>query len=125
MTAKSQRGFTLVEVLVSVVILAIGSLMLAGGSLFVTRELVRTRGQTAAQAMAQAKNDELRSLAASTNPACTSSNFVSGSASAYNGVTMSWSVTGTGIQRTVAVISSYKLGRNKTHTDTLTSFVSC
>jgi prepilin-type N-terminal cleavage/methylation domain-containing protein len=125
MTVKNRDGFTLVEVLVSVVILAIGSLMLASGSLFVTRELVRTRGQTAAQAMAQAKSDELRALAASTNPACASASFIGGSAAATNGVTMSWSITGSGSQRTVAVISSYKLGRNKTHTDTLTSFVPC
>ena len=41
--AQDDRGFSLVEVLVAVVILSIGTLMLAGGSLFVTRDLVRRR----------------------------------------------------------------------------------
>jgi prepilin-type N-terminal cleavage/methylation domain-containing protein len=122
----SRAGFTLVEVLVAVVILAIGSLMLAAGALFTTRELVRTRGQTAAGAVAQAKVDELRTLAASTTPPCTSVSFASsGSSTVAGGITMSWVVSPSGGQRTIRVITNYKLGRGKTRTDTLTTLVGC
>jgi prepilin-type N-terminal cleavage/methylation domain-containing protein len=126
MKSNNRGGFSLVEVLVAIVVLAIGSLMLAGGSLFVTRELVRTKGQTSAQATAQSKSDELRSWAASTSPNCTSSNFASsGSPTVVGPVTMTWTVSTGGSQRTVRVFTSYKLGRNRTKTDTLTSFVGC
>jgi prepilin-type N-terminal cleavage/methylation domain-containing protein len=126
MKAVGRGGFTLIEVLISIVVLAIGSLMLAAGSLFVTRELVRTRGQTAAGAVAQSKADELRAFAASTTPACTSPNFSgSGSSTVVSGVTLSWTVSPSGGQRTVRVITSYKLGRGRTRTDTLTTFVGC
>jgi prepilin-type N-terminal cleavage/methylation domain-containing protein len=123
---RDRDGFTLVEVIVAIVILAIGSLMLAGGSLFVTRELVRTKGQTSAQALAQSKSDELRAWAASTSPMCGNSNFVSSSTSTVSGpITLSWTVQTSGSQRTVRVFTTYKLGRNRTKTDTLTSFVAC
>ena len=126
MKTATRAGFSLVEVLVAIVVLAIGTLMLAGGSLFVTRELVRTKGQTSAQALAQSKSDELRGWAAATSPNCTSSSFASSSSSSVvNGITMSWTVSTAGSQRTVQVMTNYKLGRNRTRTDTLTSFVGC
>ena len=123
---RDDRGFSLVEVLVSVVILSIGTLMLAGGSLFVTRDLVRARGQTDAAALAQSKADELRALAASTASVCTATGFASSSsASTVGKLTLSWVVPTSGSQRVVRVITSYKVGRNRTHTDTLATAVPC
>ena len=75
MTVRSERGFTLVELLVAIVVLATGVLALAGGSLFVTRDLYRSRMATLAGGQAQAKADELLTYATATSPRCTSTSF--------------------------------------------------
>ena len=124
--ARDDHGFSLVEVLVAVVILSIGTLMLAGGSLFVTRDLVVARGRTAAAAIAQSKADELRALAASTSTPCTATGFASSSsASTVGKVTLSWVVPTSGSQRVVRVITSFKAGRSRTQADTLYTSIPC
>ena len=126
MRLGDRGGFSLIEVLVAITLLATGLLVLAGGSLGVTRDLVRARKSTAAAALANAKLDQLRNAAASTNPACTSSQFASsGSAVVANGVSMTWSVSTSGVLRTVQVISTYSLPRGRTAVDTLTGLVGC
>jgi prepilin-type N-terminal cleavage/methylation domain-containing protein len=126
MNVQKERGFTLVEVIVAVVILTIGTLIVAGGSVAITRDLVLSRGNTAAVSLAGAKAEELRAAAASTNPACTAAAFASSVyATTASGVTLTWVVPTSGIQRTIQVISSYGLARGRTHTDTLTSYVAC
>jgi prepilin-type N-terminal cleavage/methylation domain-containing protein len=123
---KQNGGFTLIELLVAIVVLSIGTLMIAGGSLSITRDLVRSRMSTAALGQAAAKVEELRAAAASTSPGCTAAAFASSSyATTASGVTLSWVVPTSGSQRTVLVISQYGYGRNRTHTDTLTSYVAC
>src|SRR6185312_11345125 len=69
---RSTRGFSLVEVLVSIVVMSTGVLLLAGGSIFITRNLAQARLNTVAGAMVQAKADELRAVAAVGAPACLS-----------------------------------------------------
>lgn len=126
MNIRSERGFSLVEMLVAVTVLSIGMLMLAGGSLFVTRDLVRSRQATVATAMAQARLDDLRARAASTSPACTSSQFASSTAATVgNGVSLSWVVPTTGPTRTVRVIAAYRLAAGRAHTDTLSGVIAC
>jgi hypothetical protein len=112
--------------LVAVVVLALGTLMIAGGSLFVTRDLVRTRSGTAALGLASSKAEELRATAASTHPSCTAAAFASSaSPTIINGVTLSWEVPTSGPQRTILVISRYQYGRGMSHTDTLTTYIGC
>jgi prepilin-type N-terminal cleavage/methylation domain-containing protein len=124
--AKGTRGFTIIELLVAVVVLSLGTLLIAGGSLFITRDLVRTRMGTAALGQAASKAEELRATAASTSPGCTAAAFTSSSsATTTAGVTLSWVVPNSGAQRTILVITSYGYGRGKTHTDTLSSYVQC
>jgi len=126
MNGKSQAGFTLVEVIVSVVILSIGTLVLASGSLFATRDLTRSRLQSVAGSMAQAKLDELRTRAASTSPACTAAAFTnSPSAVIANGVTMTWEVPASGANRTLRVITSYSYGAGRIKADTVAGSVAC
>lgn len=125
MTRRPDEGFSLIEVLVAVVILSIGTLMLAGGSVFVTRDLVRSRQSTAAASMAQAKLDELRARAASVS-GCGSSQFTSSTSTVtYSGVSMRWIVPTSGANRTVQVITSYSLGRGRTKADTLAVNIAC
>lgn len=126
MSRRRQEGFSIVEVLVAVVILSIGMLVLAGGSLFVTRDLVRSRQGSVAAAMAQARLDDLKVRAMSTTPMCLSPLFTSSTAPATtNGVTIQWTVPTSGSSRTIRVITSYQLGRGRVRTDTLAGQVAC
>lgn len=123
----SEQGLTIVEILVAVVILATGLLMLAGGSMVVTRDLTRSGLETVATARAAAKLDELRTLAASTSPACGSANFTSStSATTIDKISFTWTITPSfGAQRTVRVITSYALPGNRARTDTLQALIGC
>lgn len=126
MTIRSERGFSLVELLVAIVVLATGVLAMAGGSLIVTRDLHRSRMTTLAGSRAVGKIDELASYATATSPTCTSANFTSSaSAQTANGVTMSWVVSNAGPLRTIRVITSYPLAAGRSKTDTLTASVTC
>jgi type II secretory pathway pseudopilin PulG len=88
---------TIVETLVAIVILAIGLLMLAGGSLVVTRNLTSSRLDMVANARAEAQLDELRAIAASTVPRCTSVDFATSAAPLTAGaITWSWRVEAAG-----------------------------
>jgi prepilin-type N-terminal cleavage/methylation domain-containing protein len=126
MTDRGEGGFTLVEVLVAVAVLSIGSLVLAGGLLFVTRDLTRSRLQSVASNMAQAKLDELRTRAMATSPYCLAGGFSSSAAAVTaNRVTMSWVVPTSGASRTIRVITSYRLAAGRARADTLAGSVSC
>jgi len=124
---RSERGLTVVEILVALVILGIGLLVLAGGSLVVTRDLTRSGLATVANGRAQAKLDELMATAASTSPRCSAASFASSaSATTLNKVTLTWTITpNAGAQRTVRVITSYQLPGNRSHTDTLRALIGC
>jgi prepilin-type N-terminal cleavage/methylation domain-containing protein len=123
----AERGFTLVEILVAIVVLGIGLLVLAGGSVAVTQSLTGSGLASVASARAQGKLDELRSIAASTNPWCGSANFAGSAApQTFGKLTLSWTINpSSGAERIVRVITSYSLPAGKTRTDTLRGIVGC
>lgn len=122
----NEKGLALVELIVAIVILAVGMMMLAGGSLFVTRDLTRSRLATRAASIAQARLDLLRTFAASTSPACSASGFASSSSpTVASGVTLTWVVPVSGASREVRVITSISIGRGRTVVDTLVGNVAC
>lgn len=121
-----ERGFSLVEVLVALVILAAGVLALAGGSMVVTRDLVRSRQTTRASAALVAKLDALRALAAATVPACQAPGFASSStAETDEGVTLTWTVPASGTARTVGVVARYTVAAGRIRSDTLYGVIPC
>jgi prepilin-type N-terminal cleavage/methylation domain-containing protein len=123
---SDRRGFTLVEVLVAVVILAIGMMALAASTGAITRTLFVGRKATQAAQVANLAMDRLRAASSSTSPGCTSVNFASSaSASTQQGVTLTWVVPASGLLRTVRVMVNYPIGRGLTKTDTLASSVAC
>ncbi len=124
---QSERGLTLIEILVAIVILGIGLLVLAGGSVAVTQNLTGSGLSSVASARAQAKLDELRTIGASTNPWCGSANFTgSVAAQTFGKITLSWTITpNAGAERVVRVITSYTLPGGRTRTDTLRGIVGC
>jgi len=123
----SERGLTLVEILVAIVILGIGLLILAGGSVAVTQNLTGSGLASVASARAQGKLDELRSIGASTNPWCGSANFAGSAApQTFGKITLSWTINpSSGAERIVRVITSYQLPGGRTRTDTLRGIVGC
>ncbi len=126
MKAPRTRGFTLVEVLVSITILALGVLAVAAGAIYTTRNLSRSRLATVAAAQGASKLDELLSYARATSPPCTAANFASSvTPVTTRGVTLSWTVPTTGLLRTIQIRAQYRLARTGLRTDTLTARIAC
>lgn len=122
----NRRGFSLVEVMVAVTLLAVGVLLLAGGSLSVTRDLVDSRMTTVATGLAQSRLDDLRMWAAAQAPRCSSPRFSSSPAPlTQQGVSMSWEVPASGMVRTVVVITTFDRPGGGTETDSLLGVIQC
>lgn len=125
-TRPAPRGFAIVELLVSIVILAVGILAVAGGSMYATRHMQRSQMSTRASSLATAKLEELVSYAYATEPECTSNQFASStSAVATSNVSLTWNVPVSGSVRLVRVFASYKLSKGIAKIDTLTAKVPC
>jgi len=96
------------------------------GSLFVTRDLVRSRQATVAGALAQARLDDLRTAASSTATPCVSSRFTSSTTpDTVRGVEIQWVVPTSGIQRTVQVMTRYTIGAGRARADTVRGGITC
>jgi type II secretion system protein I len=100
-------GFTLIEVLLALVVLAIGILALTGSSSLVTRMIGRGKMETLAALAASTRIEALRATAAATVPRCTSPEFASGGPDIENGLSQSWTVSGSGQLRRVRVTVTY------------------
>jgi len=120
----SDSGFTLVEVLVAIVILAVGVIALAGSTAMVTRMIGRGKVETRVAQRASQRLEALRLSAASTTPRCTAGTFVSGGPVTSNGLTESWTVPAAGKVRSVQVTVTYRTARGP-RTATLQTRIEC
>ncbi len=123
MTAK-QSGFTLMEVMVAIVILSVGLLAMASATANVTRMIGHGKWATVASQVAMQRLENVRRVAYSTSPACTSSALIGGSATLGSGVSETWSITGSGNTRQVLVTVTYP-GVGRSTTDTITTILRC
>jgi prepilin-type N-terminal cleavage/methylation domain-containing protein len=105
--ARTRCGLTLVEVLIAVVVLAVGIVALAGGSGLVSRMLGQGKVETHAAEVASRRMEQLRLAAAATTPRCTAPDFRSGGPVIGAGLTESWVVPSSGQIRQVRVTVSY------------------
>jgi prepilin-type N-terminal cleavage/methylation domain-containing protein len=128
---QRERGFTLIEVMLAIVLLTIGVMALAGSSALVTRMIGKGKESTIAVQVATARFEKLRTIAGSTTPPCQAgAGFVSGSASASlatGGVSETWVVgaaPAAGSGRDVTVSVTYRDNRG-TITDTRTTTFLC
>jgi prepilin-type N-terminal cleavage/methylation domain-containing protein len=119
---QARSGFTLIEVMVAVTILAIGVVALAGSSAAVTRMINRGKSDTRAAQLAGLRMEALRLIAYSTTPRCT--NLATGGPVTTDHVTLDWTVAVNGTGRNVTVSASYATGRG-THTELLTTYIEC
>lgn len=124
--SSHEGGFTLVEMMVSVVILSVGVLALAAASGGVTRTLTGSRTATVASQVASWRLETLRAAAQSTTPRCASGAFASSSSPLMSqGVTERWVVPVSGSLRVVRVTVTYPVGGSRTRTDTVATNVVC
>jgi prepilin-type N-terminal cleavage/methylation domain-containing protein len=110
--SHSNKGFTMIEVMIAIMILGIGITALAGGSALVTRQVSRGRIVTVASQLAEQKLDSLRMLAAQPNGAgarCTHAGLVGGGPSTVRGVTLTWTVANGAVAKTrdLSVVAAY------------------
>lgn len=125
----SERGFTLVEVLIAVIMLGVGVTALVGSSAMVTRMVGRGISETKAAEAATGRLESMRLLAYSTNPRCTAGTFVSGGPS-YSGTSNSirerWIVTVSAATKTGTITDTvtHRTAMG-THTDVITTRVEC
>lgn len=108
MRSSSERGFTVIEVLIAVTVLSVGVLAMLQSSAGVTGMLRDGRQRSRAVAIATTRLETLRQQAISTTPTCTA--LSGGSATTAGRFQESWTVSGSGFSRSVVVTVSYPLG---------------
>ena len=112
--AKSRAGFTLVELLVAMIIFAVGILGLAATAGSVTRMMGGARRQTIAAQVAQSRIERLRAAP------CTA---LTGGTETVRGITSTWTVQsvtrGVNITETVTFATSRGGTRSRTYNTTL------
>jgi prepilin-type N-terminal cleavage/methylation domain-containing protein len=104
---RPSSGFTLVEVLIALVVLALGILALTGSSAVINRMIGRGKIETQAAMAAARRTEILRRVAGSTTPRCSASEFASGGPTLEDGLLSSWTVPPSGSLRRVRVSVTY------------------
>lgn len=122
--SRSESGFSVVEVLVAIVVLAVGVVALAGSSAMVTRMIGRGKVETQVAQAAARRVEALRLTAYSTTPRCTAGSFVGGGPITTNGLTESWTVPPVGKVRNVQVNVTYRTARGP-RTVTIQTRIEC
>ncbi len=117
------RGFSLVEVMLAVVVLALGLLGVAAGLSSIARLVDASRLETKAALVMESRLEWLRAQAAML-PDCTSPSFKPGSRSLGQGVSESWGVTGAGRGRSIWTSYSGTLN-GRSRSDTVASGIWC
>jgi prepilin-type N-terminal cleavage/methylation domain-containing protein len=122
MTGRDTRGFTLIEVMIAIVVLAIGVTALVGSSAVVTRMIGQGKISTqAVQAISQ-RMERLRATAYSTTPNCTA--LANGSATSANGIVTTWTIATNGELRTIRIIVNYPTAGGS-DADTVSTILRC
>lgn len=121
---KNERGFTLVEVLMAVIVLGVGVTALVGSSAMVTRMVGRGKSETIAAQVANERIETLRALAFSTATHCTAPGFASGGPVTTYGARERWIVSVAGKVASVSDTVTHRVARG-THKDVLTTRIEC
>ena len=135
---KREGGFTIIEILVSIIVLTVGVLALVGSQSVVTRMIAQSDRDTQATQVAVSRMERLRQLSRAGATRCSNAALAAGSngptyyptgASASTAqITESWTVGPAGVAgtttRQVAVTVVYRTGTG-TRTSTFTTTIGC
>ena len=113
---KARRGLTLIEMIIAVIVMAIGVMGLAGTAGYVTQQMGGGNMQTIAAAMSSKVADSLAARKCSA--------LISGSQTS-RGVTVSWTVEDSSRTRWVREMVQYKPKRGPTKTVNYLLVVQC
>lgn len=121
---NNERGFTVVEVIIAVIVLSVGLLGLVTTAALTTRMIARGQRSAVAATFAAQRMERLRPAA------CIAAQQVNGSENLYRGsvnvASNTWTFTNAGNSTIrIRVITTYITTKNRTHTDTLETAVSC
>jgi type IV pilus modification protein PilV len=121
---SNQRGFTMVEIIIAIIVLTVGLLGLVSTSALVTRMIGRGQRSAMAANFAQSRMERLRA------GGCIASLRVNGSDTLYRGSTWlatntwTWVDEGSSYYR-LRNVTTYKTQQNLTRTDTAETGISC
>lgn len=121
---KNERGFTIIEVIIAIIVLTVGLLGLVTTAALVTRMIARGQRSAVAATYAAQRMERMRPAA------CIPAQQVPGSESLYRGstrvATNDWTFANAGNNTfRLRVITTYLTSNNRTRTDTLETSVSC
>jgi type II secretory pathway component PulJ len=122
MRTDNRQGFTLLEVLISCLLLTAGIGALLGTAVLTTRMVHRGRQSTRVQDAAASQLEALRDRAAAAPSHC--GGLVDGADSSAGGVVRSWWITSAGPLRKVRVAAAVPVPGGRA-TDTLTASLWC
>jgi len=126
MSARTERGFTIIEIMLAVVVLSVGVMALVGSSALATRMIGRGNKSTEVVQVATARAELLRSYAAATSPGCTNANVKSDSNTTASGIGEKWVLLGTAGDptRDVRMMFTYRVPKGS-RTDTMMITLYC
>jgi prepilin-type N-terminal cleavage/methylation domain-containing protein len=123
-TITNNKGFTIIEVIIAIIVLTVGVLAMVTTAALVTRMIAR--GQRSAQASAFASRRLERMRVA----ACVPAQRLNGSDTLYRGSSWvalnSWTFTDAGnLNYRLKILSIYKTEKNNTRRDSVETTISC
>lgn len=113
---RARRGLTLIEMLIAIIVMAIGIMGLAGTASYVAQQMGGGNMQTIAAALATRVSDSLSARRCSA--------LVSGTTTT-RGVTVTWTVSDSSRTKWVAERVQYKPKRGSTKTFNSTTVIQC
>jgi len=126
---RSERGFTIIEVIIAIIVLTAGILALGGTSALVTRMIARANRAALAASFANERMEILRPQACIARNSGSDTLYRGSNWVAYNrwswGTVPIHAANGANSAYSLLVVSVFKGGRNKLRTDTLETEVLC
>jgi len=121
---KNQRGFTIIEIIIAIIVLTVGVLGLVTTAALVTRMIARGQRSATAAAFASRRLERMRAVA------CTAAQRVDGQDTLYRGSTWvavnTWTFTDAGNQNyRLKVVTLYKTIKNRVRTDSTETTIPC
>ena len=126
MSLRGEKGFTIIEIMLAVVVLSVGVMALVGSSALATRMIGRGNKSTEVVQVATARAELLRTYAAATSPGCTDAKVKTDSNTTASGIGEKWVLLGNAgdLTRDVRLTFSYRVPKG-TRTDTMMITLYC
>ena len=121
---RNERGFTIIEIIIAIIVLTVGLLGLVTTGALVTRMIARGQRSASAAAFASRRLERLR------NAACIDAQRSAGSDTLYRGSTWvafnNWTFTDAGNRNfRLKIVTTYKTQQNRVRSDSSETTIPC